>query len=96
MSRRIELTLHVHRYDPEQERSWVQTYTPEVGEMMRFTDVLRKINEEIDATLAWTSSCEHAQCGSCAVVVPLSRFADRFVASTRSTTSGMSPSLNSS
>ncbi len=37
--------------------------------IQRFTDVLRGINRDQDPTLAWNSSCEHAQCGSCSVVI---------------------------
>jgi succinate dehydrogenase/fumarate reductase iron-sulfur protein len=63
------LTLRIHRYDPEQQKSWIQDYNVNVGGMLRFTDVLRKINQEQDPGLAWISSCEHGQCGSCGVVV---------------------------
>jgi len=69
MGKLHSLTLKIHRYDPEQKKSWVQEYEIDVGGMLRFTDVLRKINQEQDSGLAWTSSCEHAQCGSCGVVV---------------------------
>ena len=41
----------------------------EAGAIMRLTDVFRKINQEQDPTLAWSSSCEHAQCGSCGVIL---------------------------
>ncbi|MFW6147852.1 MAG: succinate dehydrogenase/fumarate reductase iron-sulfur subunit [Thermodesulfobacteriota bacterium] len=63
------LTLQIHRYNPEQKRSWIQEYTVDVGGILRFTDVLRKINQEQDPGLAWISSCEHGQCGSCGAVV---------------------------
>jgi len=69
MAEQYNLTLKIHRYDPEQKKSWVQDYTLDVGGMLGFTDVLRKINQEQDPGLAWISSCEHAQCGSCGVVV---------------------------
>jgi len=69
MGKLHSLTLKIHRYDPEQEKSWVQEYKIDVGGMLRFTDVLRKINQEQDPGLAWISSCEHAQCGSCGVIV---------------------------
>lgn len=69
MGKLHSLTLKIHRYDPEQKKSWVQEYKIDVGGMLRFTDVLRKINQEQDPGLAWISSCEHAQCGSCGVVV---------------------------
>ena len=69
MSTMHSIRLNIQRYDPETQRSWVQTYSLEVSGMLRFTDVLRKINQEQDPGLAWTSSCEHAQCGSCSAVV---------------------------
>jgi len=69
MQKFLNITLKIKRYDPENKRTWIQTYNLEVGGIFRFTDVFRKINEELDPTLAWSSSCEHGQCGSCAVKV---------------------------
>ncbi len=63
------ITLKISRYDPDHKKSWVQDYRLEAGRILRFTDLFRKINNEIDPTLAWNSSCEHAQCGTCAVKV---------------------------
>lgn len=63
------ITLRIKRYDPDTRKSWVQNYELEAGRILRFTDVFRKINNELDQTLAWNSSCEHAQCGTCAVKV---------------------------
>ena len=64
-----EITLDIKRYDPDQKKSWVQSYQVEAGRIMRFVDVLRKINDEQDATLAWGSSCEHGQCGTCSMKI---------------------------
>jgi succinate dehydrogenase / fumarate reductase iron-sulfur subunit len=47
----------------------VQIYQVKAGRIMRFVDVLRKINDEIDPTLAWGSSCEHGQCGTCSMKI---------------------------
>jgi succinate dehydrogenase / fumarate reductase iron-sulfur subunit len=69
MKENYRITLNVKRYDPDSQKSWIQAYEMEVGRILRFTDVLRKINNELDPTLAWNSSCEHAQCGTCAVLV---------------------------
>jgi succinate dehydrogenase / fumarate reductase iron-sulfur subunit len=69
MSQSYQITLKIQRYDPDSERSWLQEYKLEAGRIMRFTDLFRKINTELDPGLAWNSSCEHAQCGSCAVKV---------------------------
>ena len=64
-----QITLKIKRYDPEEKRSWVQAYNLEAGRILRFVDLFRKINEEQDPTLAWNSSCEHGQCGTCSVKV---------------------------
>ncbi|MFC1798693.1 succinate dehydrogenase/fumarate reductase iron-sulfur subunit [Thermodesulfobacteriota bacterium] len=69
MKNQIALTLKVHRYDPDAGRSWIQEYLLEAGRILRFVDLFRKINAEQDPSLAWNSSCEHGQCGSCAVVI---------------------------
>jgi len=69
MSGVYNITLEISRYDPDTRLSWVQTYQVEAGGILRFVDVLRKINDQQDSTLAWSSSCEHAQCGSCGIIV---------------------------
>jgi succinate dehydrogenase / fumarate reductase iron-sulfur subunit len=69
MTDTYKLTLRIKRYDPDKQKTWMQEYQLQAGRILRFTDVFRKINNEMDATLAWNSSCEHAQCGTCAVVV---------------------------
>ncbi len=69
MENKYNITLKIKRYDPDSKRSWIQDYELEAGRILRFTDVFRKINNEIDPSLAWNSSCEHAQCGTCAVRV---------------------------
>jgi succinate dehydrogenase / fumarate reductase iron-sulfur subunit len=69
MKESYRLTLKIKRYDPDTKKSWLQDYELEAGRILRFTDLFRKINNEMDPTLAWNSSCEHAQCGTCAVKV---------------------------
>jgi succinate dehydrogenase / fumarate reductase iron-sulfur subunit len=69
MSRDYELTLKIRRYDPDRERSWVQDYHLKAGRILRFVDLFRKINDEQDPTLAWSSSCEHGQCGTCGMKI---------------------------
>jgi len=69
MPESYNITLEISRYDPQSHLSWIQTYQVEAGGILRFVDVLRKINDEQDPTLAWASSCEHAQCGSCGIIV---------------------------
>jgi len=63
------LMLNIRRYDPETKHSWVQEYQIEAGRIQRFVDLFKIINEEKDPTLAWNSSCEHGQCGTCSVKV---------------------------
>jgi len=67
MSDSYQITLKILRYDPSAKKRWVQQYSLQAGGIQRFTDLFRKINAEQDPTLAWNSSCEHGQCGSCAV-----------------------------
>lgn len=69
MTATYEITLNVHRHDPDSKRSWVQTYRLQAGRIMRFVDVFRKINSELDPTLVWGSSCEHGQCGTCSMKI---------------------------
>jgi len=69
MEKHYSLQLKIHRFDPEKKRAWVQEYTLKAGRILRFVDLFRKINDEQDPTLAWNSSCEHGQCGSCSVRV---------------------------
>lgn len=64
-----DITLNVHRHDPDSRRSWYQTYPIQAGRVMRFVDLFRKINSELDPTLVWGSSCEHGQCGTCSVKI---------------------------
>ena len=69
MQETYKIVLKIRRYDPESDRSWVQNYQLETGRILRFTDLFRKINKELDSTLAWNSSCEHGQCGTCSVKI---------------------------
>lgn len=69
MSDLYTITLEISRYDPDTNLSWIQSYQVKAGGILRFVDVLRKINDGQDPTLAWASSCEHAQCGSCGIIV---------------------------
>lgn len=69
MKASYDIQLKIRRYDPDQDRTWVQSYQLEAGRIMRFVDLFRKINDEQDATLTWGSSCEHGQCGSCSVLI---------------------------
>lgn len=69
MSQEYDITLKISRYDPDTGRSWVQDYHLKAGRILRFVDLFRKINDEQDPTMAWSSSCEHAQCGTCGMKI---------------------------
>ncbi len=69
MNQIYALCLKIHRYNPDTGRKWVQEYHLEAGGILRFVDLFRKINDEQDASLAWNSSCEHGQCGTCSVKI---------------------------
>lgn len=64
-----DITLKVRRFDPDSKSTWIQTYSLQAGRIMRFVDLFRRINSETDPTLAWGSSCEHGQCGTCSVKI---------------------------
>jgi len=69
MKNSYRLILEISRWDPDSSKAWIQEYELEVGGILRFTDVFRRINEELDPTLSWNSSCEHGQCGTCSVML---------------------------
>ncbi|NVM20664.1 MAG: succinate dehydrogenase/fumarate reductase iron-sulfur subunit [Desulfobacterales bacterium] len=69
MPQEYDLTLKISRYDPDTRRSWIQDYHLKAGRILRFVDLFRKINDEQDPTLAWRSSCEHGQCGTCGMKI---------------------------
>ena len=69
MAQNYRIKLKIRRYDPDRKKSWLQDYNLEAGRVLRFVDLFRKINDEQDPTLAWNSSCEHGQCGTCGVKV---------------------------
>lgn len=69
MTTSYNLKLKISRYDPDTGRCRIQDYSLEAGRILRFVDLFRKINEDQDPTLSWSSSCEHGQCGSCSVII---------------------------
>ena len=66
---KYQLTLKIRRFDPENKSTLYQKYHLEAGDVQRFVDLFRMINDTQDPTLAWNSSCEHGQCGTCSVRV---------------------------
>jgi len=69
MLKTYDITLKINRYDPDDNKFWVQEYKLKAGRILRFVDLFRKINDEQDPTLTWASSCEHGQCGTCSVKI---------------------------
>ncbi|MGD8564303.1 MAG: 2Fe-2S iron-sulfur cluster-binding protein [Desulfarculaceae bacterium] len=69
MTEKYDLTLKIHRYDPNDKRSWIQKYSIKAEGIQRFVDLFRRINEEQDPSFSWNSSCEHGQCGTCSIKV---------------------------
>ena len=67
--KKYSLTLKIWRFDPQTQTADRQVYHVEAGGVQRFVDLFRTINDSQDPTLAWNSSCEHGQCGTCSVRV---------------------------
>ena len=42
MKTEFDITLKIHRYDPEANRAWIQQYHLKVGRILRFVDLFRK------------------------------------------------------
>jgi len=66
-SKTYSLTLKIHRFGPDTQTAGRRVYHVEAGGVQRFVDLFRQINNTDDPTLAWNSSCEHGQCGTCSV-----------------------------
>ena len=66
-ARKISLTLKIRRFDPQTQAAGRRVYRLVAGPVQRFVDLFRTINNSQDPTLAWNSSCEHGQCGTCSV-----------------------------
>ena len=47
------VTLKIKRYDPETKKTWLQDYHLKARRKLRFTDLVRRINNELAPTLAW-------------------------------------------
>ncbi len=60
--------VHIHRYDADKDpAAYVQTYELLHDANGTVLEVLVRIRETLDDTLAFRSACEAAKCGSCAV-----------------------------
>ena len=61
--------VNVYRWDPStEENPRIDTYEVDMDNCpSKVLDILNKIKNEIDPTLAYRRSCAHGVCGSCAM-----------------------------
>lgn len=64
-----QVTFRIQRFDPEQDKSWVQDYTLDLRPGMTVLEGLWTIVRHIDGSLSFRYSCRGAVCGSCAMVI---------------------------
>lgn len=66
------MKVTVLRFDPDTGRRWEQEYVVDLcGHSMTVMDVLQKISDELDSSLAYFrhSMCNHGICARCAMLV---------------------------
>jgi len=64
------LALRIRRFNKEKDPSgWIETFEVKIQKGMNLLEVLLRIQDEQDGTLAFRSSCRGAVCGSCAMRV---------------------------
>ena len=57
--------LSIERYDPSRSATgWTDGFTMEMADEDRILDLLFRVRDEIDSTLAFRASCGHGVCGS--------------------------------
>ena len=61
--------INIYRWDPStEENPRIDTYEVDMDNCpSKVLDILNKIKNEIDPTLAYRRSCAHGVCGSCAM-----------------------------
>lgn len=64
-----KLTVNIKRYNPETEKVSIDTYKIEVQKDMTILDVLTHLNENVQASISYRSSCRMSICGSCGAMV---------------------------
>ncbi len=66
----MRVTLRIRRFDPERGREprWV-AYQLDADPFDRVLDLLRRVREQQDGTLAFRHSCGHGVCGSDAMLI---------------------------
>ena len=63
------ITVNVKRYDPEEDKHYIESYEIEKTDNMKVLDALQQINNKYDAKIAYRYSCRAGQCGSCAIKI---------------------------
>ena len=63
------ITVNVKRYDPVEDKHYMESYEIEKTEKMKVLDALQQINDKYDANIAFRFSCRAGQCGSCAIKI---------------------------
>lgn len=64
------IDFHVVRYNPESDHApFAKTYKVPVREGMTVLEGLHYIKDNLDASLAWRSSCRMGVCGSCGMLL---------------------------
>lgn len=61
--------LSIKRYDPDQDKSWIQDYTIALKPGMTVLEALYFIAENLDGSLSFRYSCRGSVCGSCAMMI---------------------------
>jgi succinate dehydrogenase iron-sulfur subunit len=61
--------LSINRFDPEQNKTWIQEYSIDQKSGMTILEALYFIAENIDGSLSFRYSCRGAVCGSCAMLI---------------------------
>lgn len=66
----MRVELRIRRFNPERDPGprWIR-YEVEASPFDRVLDLLRRVREEYDGTLAFRSSCGHGMCGSDAMLI---------------------------
>jgi succinate dehydrogenase / fumarate reductase iron-sulfur subunit len=64
-----QVTFRIKRYDPDEDKAWVQDYTIDQRPGMTVLEALWNIVRHVDGSLSFRYSCRGAVCGSCAMVI---------------------------
>ena len=64
-----QVTFRIKRYDPDEDKTWVQDYRIDQRPGMTVLEALWNIVRHVDGSLSFRYSCRGAVCGSCAMVI---------------------------